>query len=252
METNRNRETSNGTDIAVKRLFISMFFPGLFLLAIWIIYVFDLTLDLDLHFRGLFPRKWSGLQGIIFSPMIHGGLKHIVANSLPVFVLATLVFYFYREVAFRVAAISWLLTGILVWLIARPAYHIGASGLIYSFGGFLFLSGILRKHVGLIAISFLVVFQYGSMIWGIFPIEERVSWEGHLMGLLVGLVLSWFYRFHGPRGSRWFWENRYVDDPDHTDDEAAENLPWDDYELEGKQKPAPPVVNTDKPDQKTT
>ncbi|MFO7617815.1 MAG: rhomboid family intramembrane serine protease [Bacteroidales bacterium] len=234
MEEVINQGPKKPIDLAVRRLFISMFFPGLFILLIWLVFIFDRFFELDLFYYGLFPRKWSGLQGIIFSPLIHGGLRHIVANSFPLFVLATLLFYFYREVAFRVWAISWLASGILVWLLARPSYHIGASGLIYTFGGFLFLSGIIRKHTGLIAISFLVVFQYGSMIWGIFPLEERLSWEGHLFGLLTGIILSWAYRSHGPRGSRFFWQPG----TEHTvEDDDDGSLPWDQYELEGKRKP---------------
>lgn len=222
-------------DIAVKRLFISMFFPGLFILLIWIVFIFDRFFDLDLFYHGLFPRKWSGLEGILLSPLIHGGIRHIVANSFPFFVLATMVFYFYREVAFRVWAISWIASGLLVWIFARPSYHIGASGLIYTFGSFLFLSGILRKHTGLVAISFLVVFQYGSMIWGIFPLEQGISWEGHLMGFLVGIALSWIYRSHGPQGSRFFWQADPEIEP--TDDEDDGSLPWDQFEVEGKRKP---------------
>ena len=222
-------------DVAVRRLFISMFFPGLFILLIWLVFIFDQFFELDLFYYGLFPRKWSGLQGILFSPLIHGGIRHIVANSFPLFVLATLVFYFYREVAFRVWLISWVASGLMVWLFARPSYHIGASGLIYTFGSFLFLSGILRKHTGLIAISFLVVFQYGSMIWGIFPLEERLSWEGHLFGLLAGIALSWVFRSHGPQGSRFFWQS--VPEPDHPVEDDDGSLPWDQYELEGKRKP---------------
>ncbi|MFA6798474.1 MAG: rhomboid family intramembrane serine protease [Bacteroidales bacterium] len=223
-------------DSTLKRLIISTFFPGLFLLLIWLVFWVDISLDLELFYHGLFPRKWLGLQGILFAPIIHGSLRHIVANSFPILVLGTLLFYFYRSVAGRVWVISWLVSGILVWLFARPSYHIGASGLIYTFGGFLFLSGILRKHAGLIAISFLVVFQYGSMIWGIFPLEDRLSWEGHLAGLLVGLALSWIYRSQGPQGTRLFWQS-YPDQDTAGEDEEANHLPWDQYEVEGKRKP---------------
>lgn len=223
-------------DIAVKRLYISMFFPGAFLLLLWIIFLVDSSLKLDLVYHGLFPRKISGLQGILFGPLIHGGIKHIFANSLPLFALSGLLFYFYRNLSFRVLLIIYLLSGVLVWFIGRPSYHVGASGIIYGLAGFLFVSGIIRKHLGLMAISFLVAFQYGSMIWGIFPIEDRVSWESHLSGLLTGVGLALFYRNKGPKGSHLFWQGMGYSADEETDSDAADNLPWNDYEIEGPEK----------------
>jgi membrane associated rhomboid family serine protease len=227
-------------DIAVKRLYISMFFPGVFLLLIWIIFVMDSVLKLDLVYHGLFPRKISGLQGILFGPLIHGGIKHIVANSLPLFALSSLLFYFYRNLSFRVLFFCYFLNGILVWIIGRPSYHVGASGVIYGLAGFLFVSGLLRKHLGLMAISFLVAFQYGSMIWGIFPIEDHISWESHFSGLLTGLCLAWVYRNRGPKGNRLFWEGVGYSNEEDADAGSADELPWNEYEVEGPIKIKPP------------
>jgi membrane associated rhomboid family serine protease len=223
-------------EVAIKRLYISMFFPGVFLLVIWLVFLVDSTLKLDLVYHGLFPRKISGLQGILFGPLIHGGIKHIVANSLPLFALSSLLFYFYRNLSFRVLFFCYLLTGILVWMIGRPSYHVGASGIIYGLAGFLFVSGIIRKHLGLMAISFLVAFQYGSMIWGIFPIEDRVSWESHLAGLLSGLGLAYLYRSRGPKGNRLFWQGIGYNTDNETDTDTDDDLPWNEYEIEGTVK----------------
>lgn len=230
-------------DIAVKRLYISMFFPGVFLLLIWLVFLVDSSLRLDLTYHGLFPRKISGLQGILFSPFIHGSVKHIVANSIPIFALTSLLFYFYRNLSFRVLILCYLLTGIFVWMIGRPSYHVGASGIIYGLAGFLFVSGIIRKHLGLMAISFLVAFQYGSMIWGVFPIEDRVSWESHLSGLLTGVGLAWFYRNRGPQGNRFFWQGSGYAADGEVENDPADDLPWNEYEVEGpvKLKPSEPV-----------
>jgi membrane associated rhomboid family serine protease len=217
-----------------------MFFPGVFLLLIWMVFLVDSALKLHLVFHGLFPRKISGLQGILFSPFIHGGIKHLVANSLPLFALSSLLFYFYQNLSFRVLFICYLLTGFLVWIIGRPSYHVGASGIIYGLAGFLFVSGIIRKHLGLMAISFLVAFQYGSMIWGIFPIEDRVSWESHFSGLLTGLGIAWFYRNRGPKGNRLFWQGLGYDTDEELDAESGDNLPWNEYEIEGPIKIKPP------------
>lgn len=227
-------------DTPVKRLYLSMFFPGVFLLAIWLVFLVDSTLKLDLVYYGLYPRKFSGLQGILFSPFIHGGIRHIVANSLPFFALSSLLFYFYQNLSFRVILICYLMTGILVWIIGRPSYHVGVSGVIYGLAGFLFVSGILRKHLGLMAISFLVAFQYGSMIWGIFPIEDQISWESHLSGLMTGIGLAWFYRNKGPKGNRLFWQGLGYETDEDNDSGSGDDLPWNEYEVEGAVKKEPP------------
>lgn len=224
-------------DFEVRRFFISLVFPGLLLLLIWIVFVLDQSLGLELHFHGLYPRKISGLQGILFSPLIHADFKHIMANSIPLLVLGTGLFYFYRDLAIRVFLLSYFMTGLYVWLAAREAYHIGASGLIYSLVGFMFLSGVLRRHMGLMAISLIIVFQYGSMIWGIFPMEERISWESHLMGLVAGMTLAVIYRKLGPQKGELPWSSAR-DTPDinvYPEDEET-GLPWYEYEIEGKEK----------------
>lgn len=218
-------------DIAAKRFYLSLVFPGIFILLIWMIYFVDVSLNLDLHYWGLYPRKLSGLWGILFSPLLHGSLKHIIANTIPVLVLSTGLFYFYRDLAFRVLIFSYLLTGVFMWFLARPSYHIGASGLIYALAGFLFLSGLLRKHVGLMAISLIIVFQYGSLVWGIFPMEETVSWEGHLLGLVSGIIMAIIYRHRGPQVHKYTWELE-----EDSDDSKESDLPWSDYEVEGKRK----------------
>jgi membrane associated rhomboid family serine protease len=227
-------------DVAVKRLYLSIFFPGVFLLLIWMVFWVDTSLKLELFYHGLFPRKIAGLQGIIFAPLIHGGIKHLIANSLPLFALSGLLFYFYQNLAFRVIIVCYFFTGILVWIIGRPSYHVGASGIIYGLATFLFVSGIIRKHLGLMAISFLVAFQYGSMIWGIFPIEERVSWESHLSGLLTGLGLAAGYRNKGPKGNRFFWQGLGYEREEEAEPPLEEELPWNEYEIEGPVKNIPP------------
>lgn len=109
------------------------------------------------------------------------------------------LFYFYREVSYQVFFFSYISTGVLVWLVGREAYHIGASGIIYSLAAFLFVSGVLRKNRKLLAISLLVIFLYGSMIWGLFPYDYKISWESHLMGAISGVVLAFIYREYGPQ-----------------------------------------------------
>ncbi|MFC2121421.1 rhomboid family intramembrane serine protease [Bacteroidota bacterium] len=166
----------------------------------------EIIMDYDFAPYSLYPRKLSGLLGIITSPLLHSGIKHLVSNSVPVLVLGLGVFYFYNKVAYKVLLISYFAQGIWLWCFGREAYHLGASGLIYSFFSFLFLSGIIRKNINLLAISLFVAFWYGSMIWGIFPVDRPVSWEGHLMGLIAGAVLAVYYRKQGPQQKIYDWE----------------------------------------------
>jgi membrane associated rhomboid family serine protease len=173
----------------------SIYYPLIFLTVIWGIKFAEILTGLNLGILGIFPRQVSGLAGIIFAPVLHGSLFHLFSNSGPVLILGTTLFYFYRDVALRVILVSWLITGLSVWLAGREAYHIGASGLIYTIASFLFFSGFIRRSIELIAISFIVVFLYGGMVWGIFPLREGVSWESHLTGAAAG-TLHW----HSPTG----------------------------------------------------
>lgn len=202
-----------------ERLVSSILFPAIFVIIIWFVKLVETLFHLELHIWGIFPKQLFGLRGVVLSPLIHGDFAHLASNSLPLLVLGSALFYFYRPVAFRVFLLSWLITGLWVWVMARPSYHIGASGIIYSLAAFLFASGIIRKHPRLIALSLLVVFLYGSMVWGIFPIKERISWESHLMGMICGFLLAYFFRHYGPQRITYSWEEN---DEDDEDDEELE------------------------------
>lgn len=190
-----------------KRFRYSLILPFLFILTLWIIEAIDVVEYDSLYRFGVFPRRLEGLAGILFSPLIHSDLNHLVSNSIPLLVLGTGIIYFYRSLAYKVIAFVWLLSGLCVWIGARASYHIGASGLIYGIAAFLFFSGIIRKDMRLMAISLLVVFLYGGLIWGVFPIFPRVSWEYHLFGGICGLIASIIYRKEGPPVRRWIWED---------------------------------------------
>lgn len=155
---------------------------------------------------GILPRSTEGLVGIFTAPFIHADKEHLLANTLPLLVVGTGLFYFYRELAIRVIALVWVFSGAWVWMIARGDYHIGASGLIYGFVTFLFLSGLFRRDTRLMAISMLVVFLYGSMVWGILPIDQRISWESHLLGSIAGVFAAWYFRKDGPQRPKSQWE----------------------------------------------
>ncbi len=203
---NESNEIREYDKLEKRRFFISLVFPALFLLLLWLIKLVETTLDLNFAFWGIYPLSVKGLKGILLSPLVHADYKHLINNSIPLFILGVSIFYFYSKVAFRVFFLIYIMVGIWVWFGGRPAYHIGASGLVYGFASFLFFSGIIRNHISLMAISLLVVFLYGGMIWGIFPIYEKVSWESHMLGSIAGLFLAFYYRHEGPQKPGYFWE----------------------------------------------
>ncbi len=181
-----------------QKFFQSLIFPSFFLLLIWFVKIAETILDINLVYLGIFPLKWNGLIGIFPAPLIHSDFRHLIDNSLPVFFLSLAIFYFYKPVAFKVFFYTWFITGMAVWIGGRSAYHIGASGLIYGFASFLFFSGIIRKNINLLAISLLVVFLYGGLVWGIFPFDYKISWESHLFGALTGCILAFAFKKYGP------------------------------------------------------
>ncbi len=181
-------------------------------LFLWLVYWFEVKFGYNFNKYGVAPRTLLGLRGIFFSPFIHGGLQHLFNNSVPLFVLLISLFYFYRGIAMKIVIYGLILSGLLTWAIARPSYHIGASGMVYLLFSFIFFSGIIRKYNRLIAVSLMVIFLYGSMIWYIFPIKEEISWEGHLSGFIIGLVFAVFYRNYGPQKMTYLWESDDYDD----------------------------------------
>jgi membrane associated rhomboid family serine protease len=171
--------------------------PVLSVFAIWLVYWIEIKFGYNFNKFGVLPREWVGLRGVLFSPFIHSDTKHLFNNSIPLFVLSLSLFYFYRNVANRVMIFGTLLTGLFTWIIARESYHIGASGVVYLLFSFVFFSGVFKNHFRLIAVSLVTIFLYGSMVWFLFPTEGRISWEGHLSGFVVGLVLAFLYRKRG-------------------------------------------------------
>ena len=173
--------------------------PLVTLIFIWVIYYIEINFGLNFNKYGIFPKSFVGLRGILFSPFIHSDVTHLFNNSIPLAVMLGCLYYFYQKIANKVLIVGLVLTGFLTWILGRPSYHIGASGIIYMLVSFIFFSGIFRKYYRLIALSLAVVFLYGSMVWYIFPTSERISWEGHLSGFLVGFLFAYIFRKQGPK-----------------------------------------------------
>lgn len=181
----------------VKNFLYRFRFPIYFLLVIWIIQVFQYTTGTNLGYLGIFPKQIHGLKGIFFAPLIHDhdDFQHILANSAPFLFLTTMLLFFYRKVAYQSFAMIYILTGLAVWLFGRShVYHIGASGVIYGLVAFLFWSGIFRRSLQSIVLALIVTFLYSGYFMGILPNQEGVSWESHLLGGLVGIFTSYWYK----------------------------------------------------------
>lgn len=216
-----------------------LIYPLFFGLTIWTVYWFELTFGFDFTNYGVYPRTLSGLRGVVLSPFIHSSVEHLYSNTLPLMILSSALFYFYNKISWKVLLLGVLLSGFFTWLIGRPAYHIGASGLIYVLVSFIFFKGIFAKNRRLIALSLVTVFVYGSMFWFIFPVENKISWEGHLSGFLVGLFLAIIFKSEVLRKEKYDWErDDYNEDEDqflkHFDadgnfiEQLEDDLPIDD------------------------
>lgn len=191
----------------------TLLFPAIFVAICWIVWLFDSNENLQLFQFGIHPRSFSGLRGVLFAPFIHdtSNVSHLLNNTTPFLFLGWALFYFYREVAFKVLFGVWLLGGFWVWLIGRAdSYHAGASGVLYGLASFLFFSGLLRRQMNLMGLTLLVSFLYGGMIWGIFPYDIRISWESHLTGGIAGIIFAVYFRKSGLQRPRYEWEDEKV------------------------------------------
>lgn len=191
------------------------------------------TIQFNFSKLGVLPRDPSGLIGIITSVFIHGDINHIASNTIPILVLGMMLFYFYKKIAKSVFIWLWLVSGIWLWIGGRnsmnyPTYHIGASTLVYGLASFLFFSGLFRRHLRLMVVSALVVFLYGGIVWGVFPIKQEISWEGHLFGMIAGILIAFNYRKEGPQRRVYQWE-----EDDTTD------LPWQEASTQPLVNPEP-------------
>ncbi len=171
--------------------------PTIYIVSIWVIYWIEINFGFNFNKFGVFPRDLVGFRGVFLTHFIHSDVSHLFNNSIPLFVLLVSLFYFYKDVAFKVLLLGGFFTGFLTWIIARESFHIGASGIVYLLFSFVFFSGIIKKHYRLVALSLIIIFLYGSMIWYVLPIKDGMSWEGHLSGFLTGFIFAIIKRKKG-------------------------------------------------------
>ena len=210
-----------------------LFVPLLFLLIMWLVKLIELQFDFSFIEFGVYPQKLKGLRGVVFSPFIHKDFTHLFNNTYPILILGGLLFSLYQKIALQIFSWLFFVSGFWLWIIGRSSFHIGASGIIYALASFLFISGVIRKNPRLGAASLVIIFLYGSMIWGVFPTKEHISWEGHLSGLAAGILLAIFYRNEGPQPKKYQWEIEEEEQKSHEENSIIIN-----YTLREKKGPS--------------
>lgn len=185
---------TDSLEITRKHFYDSIRFPLFLIAAIWLVQLYQWGEGFDPGMYGIMSRRIWGLQGILTGPMVHGSWEHLLSNTFPLFVLTAMTLYFYKKVAMRAFWTIYLLTGLSVWIFARPVSHIGASGVVYGLVSFIFWNGIFRRSLRSIMLAAIVMILYSGMFMGILPEQEGISWESHLLGSIVGIFTSFWFK----------------------------------------------------------
>ena len=218
-----------------KKFLGSLIIPLILVALMWLVKIIEISLDIDLGRWGIAPHTAKGITGILTLPFLHGSWEHLLSNTVPILVLGTALYYCYPTLANRVMLVTYLGSGLLTWCIGNPnATHIGASALVYGLNLFLITSGFIRGNRMLIVIALIMVFLYGSFIWGMIPalaIPQNISWEGHLSGALIGVLLAIFLRKEGPQKEVYHWED------EDENEESGSSTGSEDDNPEADEKP---------------
>ncbi len=181
-----------------QKLLDALLWSSIFILLFVISFYGSRYMNVSLSNLGVEPRSWQGLFHMPSMLFVHATPEHLWNNVLAFFILTTTLFFFYYEIAIPVFLIMWAFSPIILFVIGRDNVHVGASVLIYAEFAFLFFSGIFRRNLNMKRISMAVGFVYGYTVWYMFPIEQQVSWEGHISGFICGIMLAWYFRKQGP------------------------------------------------------
>ena len=181
------------------KLLDALLWSSIFILLFIISFYGSRYINVSLTDFGVEPRTLKGLLHMPTMLFVHASPEHLWNNVLAFFILTTTLFFFYYEIAIPVFLIMWVFSPVLLFVIGRDNVHVGASVLIYAEFAFLFFSGIFRRNLNMKRISMAVGFVYGYTVWYMFPIEQQVSWEGHISGFICGLMLAWYFRKQGPQ-----------------------------------------------------
>jgi len=209
----------------------SFFIPLAFVAFLWLIKIVETMAGLSFSKLGVYPREIEGMIGIVLSPFIHGSFTHLFSNSWPLVMLGFIIMHSYRKISYELIFWIFLISGIGTWVIGRPSHHIGASGVVYGFAFFIFFSGVFRKDIKSMALALLVVFLYGGMVWGLLPIKEGMSFEGHIAGAFAGVVCAYYFRgINAPPIFSW---------GDEEEEEDEKNIVEDPFWVDKKSKEIP-------------
>jgi membrane associated rhomboid family serine protease len=174
--------------MAERSIFGSSVVPFRVVFFMWLAFFLEFVYAWDLTNLGIQPRSMVGLIGIFTAPLIHGNLPHLISNTVPLLFLGSTLFFFYPRIGGAVFFRAYFWTNILVWLFARPANHMGASGVVYGLAFFLIFFGLFRRDFLSIIISIITLLLYGGVFFGVLPTDPRISWESHFAGALVGIT----------------------------------------------------------------
>lgn len=206
----------------------------MFLAIIWTVHMIQWVLNISFYqIGGVYPRTISGMPGILLSPFLHGSFMHLINNSAPLLVLTVIIIYFFKDVATESLLLIYVLTGVMVWLFARPVYHIGASGVVYGMVSFVFWCGIFVRNIKTIILALIVAILYSGMFLGVLPNQEGISWESHLMGGVIGIFVAYIMRdkiknLDPPEQPKWEDEgpSRYFFDRDVFGEDSNDDNYW--------------------------
>ena len=220
-----------------QKLLDALLWSSIFILLFIISFYGSRYLNVSLSNLGVEPRTWKGLLNMPTMLFVHASPEHLWNNTLAFFILTTTIFFFYYEIAIPIFLIMWVFSPIILFVIGRDNVHVGASVLIYAEFAFLFFSGIFRRNLNTKRISMAVGFLYGYTVWYMFPIEEQVSWEGHISGFICGIMLAWYFRKQGPPEPVY----RHEVEPELSDDDPF----WLETIQEKEQKPTLSDANSE-------
>lgn len=207
-----------------------IYVPAAFVVIIWVIFGIESLFYINLTQYSVFPGRLSSLSGALFFPLLHGDINHIMSNTIPLLLLGAGLIYFYPKSSTMVLVFSYIIPGVMIWLFARPVYHIGSSGIVYSLAAFIFFSGVIRRDKRAIVLALLVTFIYGGMVWGVLPLERGISWEGHLFGALTGIFLSALFR-KKDKFKEYDWEEEESAPQEKPEISYSKGYPFDEDKL---------------------
>ena len=184
-----------------------MFVPILFVFAIWFVKGFELIYSTPFHEYGIKSLDINRITGIFSFPFLHADFNHLINNTYPIIILGGIISSVYKEISNQVFFFSYLLSGTILWFIGNPEENvIGASGIVYALASFVLISGFIKKQPRLAILSFFVIFMYGSLFWGMLPMPNKISWEGHLSGFIAGILIAIYFRNKGPQSKKYNYD----------------------------------------------